>query len=94
MQSPCYSFAIALVGEVVRSGDNGGVGDSTAASSPRPVGQGGRDRLRETSLLMRIPEGRAAYLAIRTLLSLADDDGDGGGENVRGRGGGWIGMRQ
>ena len=40
-------------------------------------------------MLLRVLEGRAAYLTLGALLSLEDnsDNGDGDGENGRGRGG-------
>ena len=48
-------------------------------------------------MLLRVLEGRVAYLTLGALLSLADDDGDGDGdgdgENSRGMGG-WMSMRQ
>ena len=39
-----------------------------------------RDHLRETSSLLRVPEGRAAYLTLGDLLSLVNDNGDGNGD--------------
>ena len=37
-----------------------------------------RDHLMETLLLLRVPEGRAAYLTLGDLLSLEEDNGNGG----------------
>ena len=50
--------------------------------------EGGRDHLMDKSSLLRVPEGRATYLNMGALPSLADDDDDGDGKNSRGRGGG------
>ena len=41
MHSPCYSLAIALTGEGLRSSNNEGGSEGTSAFSPRPVGRGG-----------------------------------------------------
>ena len=89
MHSPCSSFAVALTGEGGRRSDDNDGGDGPAATAPALSAKGGRDHLRATSLLLRVPEGRAASLTLEALLSLADDDGD----NSRGRGRG-IRMRQ
>ena len=67
---------------------------TTAVTVPPPLPapcrpRGGRYHLRATSLLLRVPEGRAASLTLEALLSLADDNGDNSRE--RGRG---IRMRQ
>ena len=89
MHSPCSSFAVALTGEGGRRSDDNDGGDGPAATAPALSAKGGRDHLRATLLLLRVPEGRAASLTLEALLSLADDDGD----NSRGRGRG-IRMRQ
>ena len=77
MHSPCYSLAIALTGEGLRSSNNEGGSEGTSAFSPRPVGRGG--------------EGRAAPLTLEPLLSLADNDGY--SNNSRGGvGGDYLGL--
>ena len=40
---------------------------------PALSGKGGINHLRETSFLMRVPKGRAVYLTLGDLLSLADN---------------------
>ena len=93
IHSPCYSFAIASTGKEERSSNVENDSDGTVTSIPRPVEQGEKDNLRETSLMLRIPEGRAAYLTLGYLLSLADDNRDGNNKEGHGKGG-WIRMRQ
>ena len=87
MHPHCYYFTIALAGEGGRSSDNDSGGNVNAASYPRRfVWEGGGGyQLRETLLLLRVPDGRSTYLTLGAHLTLADDNGD--GENGRGRGG-------
>ena len=47
---------------------------------PALLDEGRRDHLRKTSLMMRIPEGRASYLTLGALLSPANNKGDRDGD--------------
>ena len=55
--------------------------------------KGVRYQLRETSSLLHVPEGRASYLALGALLSMAEDNINGDVEKVR-RSGVCMRMRQ
>ena len=88
MHSPCSSFAIASMGEGGQCSNDKDGRYGTITASPRPVGIGRMYHLRETSSLLCVQEGRAAYLALGALLSMADNYGDGDGKTDAGGGGG------
>ena len=77
MHSPCFYFTIVPMGEGGHISDNNNDGDGTVNSFQKLSDEEERDHPSETLLLLRVPEGRAAYLTLGELLSMADDDGDG-----------------
>ena len=87
MHSPCSSFDIASMGEGGQCSNDKDGRYGTITTSPRPVEIGRMYHLRETSSLLCVQEGRAAYLALGALLYLVDDDGGDNSSNGRKKGG-------